>query len=151
MNVINLNSISLNNGTTFTFNGNANQVFVINVSGDVDLTGGSKIALSGGVTANNIIFNVLGSGHTVSVSNGASAAGTFLDLSGSISLSSSLTGSFLSEQNITLSNGATLNAQPFTPALTAAPEPSTAIVAAIGAGAFLAYGWSRHRRSQVAA
>ena len=31
---------------------------------------------------------------------------------------------------------------------TAVPEPSTAIVAAFGAVAFLAYGWSRHRRAQ---
>jgi hypothetical protein len=28
------------------------------------------------------------------------------------------------------------------------PEPSTALVAALGAVAFLAYGWSRHRRAQ---
>jgi hypothetical protein len=30
----------------------------------------------------------------------------------------------------------------------AVPEPSTAIMAAFGAVAFLAYGWSRHRRAQ---
>ncbi len=30
----------------------------------------------------------------------------------------------------------------------AVPEPSTALVAAIGAVAFIAYGWSRHRREQ---
>jgi hypothetical protein len=30
----------------------------------------------------------------------------------------------------------------------AVPEPSTAIAAALGAVAFLAYGWSRHRRAQ---
>jgi hypothetical protein len=32
--------------------------------------------------------------------------------------------------------------------LSAVPEPSTAIVAAFGAVAFMAYGWSRHRREQ---
>jgi hypothetical protein len=31
---------------------------------------------------------------------------------------------------------------------TVVPEPSTAIVSALGAVAFLAYGWSRHRRAQ---
>jgi hypothetical protein len=31
---------------------------------------------------------------------------------------------------------------------TATPEPSTALVAAFGAVAFAAYGWSRHRRAQ---
>jgi hypothetical protein len=30
----------------------------------------------------------------------------------------------------------------------AVPEPSTALVGAFGAAAFLAYGWSRHRREQ---
>ena len=34
------------------------------------------------------------------------------------------------------------------PAVPGVPEPSTAIVAAIGAVAFIAYGWSRHRREQ---
>jgi len=34
------------------------------------------------------------------------------------------------------------------PATTAVPEPSTAIVAVFGAVAFVAYGWSRHRREQ---
>jgi hypothetical protein len=31
---------------------------------------------------------------------------------------------------------------------TAAPEPSTAVLSAFGAVAFMAYGWSRHRRAQ---
>ena len=31
---------------------------------------------------------------------------------------------------------------------TSVPEPSTAVVAVIGAVAFIAYGWSRHRREQ---
>jgi hypothetical protein len=33
-------------------------------------------------------------------------------------------------------------------AMTAVPEPSTALVASLGAVAFIAYGWSRHRREQ---
>jgi hypothetical protein len=37
---------------------------------------------------------------------------------------------------------------PFTIATTAVPEPSTHILAVFGAVAFLAYGWSRHRRAQ---
>jgi len=34
------------------------------------------------------------------------------------------------------------------PATQAVPEPSTAVVAVVGAVAFIAYGWSRHRRDQ---
>jgi hypothetical protein len=34
------------------------------------------------------------------------------------------------------------------PTTSAVPEPSTAMVAALGAVAFVAYGWSRHRRDQ---
>jgi hypothetical protein len=37
---------------------------------------------------------------------------------------------------------------PFIVATAAVPEPSTAIVACFGAVAFIAYGWSRHRRAQ---
>jgi hypothetical protein len=42
-----------------------------------------------------------------------------------------------SDSNFTLSG---------TPISAAVPEPSTALVAVVGAVAFLAYGWSRHRR-----
>jgi hypothetical protein len=34
------------------------------------------------------------------------------------------------------------------PGTLSVPEPSTALLAAFGAAAFLAYGWSRHRRAQ---
>jgi hypothetical protein len=43
----------------------------------------------------------------------------------------------------------TLNAvYQFAPAAAAVPEPSTAVVSMFGAVAFIAYGWSRHRREQ---
>jgi hypothetical protein len=41
-----------------------------------------------------------------------------------------------------------LQAGALTPEPTTVPEPSTAIVSAISAVAFIAYGWSRHRQAQ---
>ncbi len=44
---------------TLTGNGSGTQVFVINVSGSVTLT---NVVLAGGVTANQVLFNITGTG-----------------------------------------------------------------------------------------
>jgi hypothetical protein len=53
----------------------------------------------------------------------------------------------LMDETTGMSNDASFNLT-LQAAASAAPEPSTAIVAAFGAVAFIAYGWSRHRRAQ---
>ena len=45
--------------------------------------------------------------------------------------------------------GTSVSTFQLTPVTSVVPEPSTAIVAVFGAVAFLAYGWSRHRRAQL--
>ncbi len=60
--MISVNSINLNGGN-LTLSGGANDVFIINISGDFQLSH-AQIVLSG-VSLNNVLFNVIGSGSTV--------------------------------------------------------------------------------------
>lgn len=61
-NVISVNSIDLN-GANLTLSGGANDVFVINITGDFQLSH-AQIVLNG-VSLNNVLFNVIGTGSTV--------------------------------------------------------------------------------------
>ena len=61
-NVISVDSIDLNGGN-LTLSGGANDVFVINISGNFQLSH-AQIVLSG-VSLDNVLFNVIGTGPTV--------------------------------------------------------------------------------------
>jgi choice-of-anchor A domain-containing protein len=68
-NVIGITSLNLGNGQTLTLNGSASDEFIINVSGSFVLNSG-KILLTGGLTADNVVFNVTASGNAVQTSGG---------------------------------------------------------------------------------
>jgi len=75
-NVIAINSV--NTHDTLTINGSANSQFVFNISSGFILNGGS-IVLTGGVTADNILFNLNGAGEGVTLNKPVGFAyGTFL-------------------------------------------------------------------------
>lgn len=59
------------NKTTLTITGGASDRFILNVSGEFDFHQ-SQIVLQGGITANNVLFNVLGPGDPVTVGHGKS-------------------------------------------------------------------------------
>lgn len=59
------------NKTTLTITGGASERFILNVSGEFDFHQ-SEIVLQGGITADNVLFNVLGSGDPVTVGHGKS-------------------------------------------------------------------------------
>jgi hypothetical protein len=132
VNVVNVSSISHD----LTISGNANQVFVINVTGNGNGNGGIKLSnviLSGGVTANDVLFNITGKGN-VSLGSGT-VNGTFLDTgSGSISLNGTkVYGEIIAGSGgVTTTNSAAINAEPFAGgAAVAAPElPSIAMAGA---------------------
>jgi choice-of-anchor A domain-containing protein len=69
-----------------TLNGNGSDVFVFNIGGNVNLSS-AKLVLSGGVTANHILWNATGNGATVNLVNDATAwSGTWLVPKGSFVL-----------------------------------------------------------------
>ena len=69
--VLKLNNFILSGGSTFTLSGTANQAFIINVTNQFTLSGGSKILLTGGLTWDDVLFNVVGSGRSPTISGGA--------------------------------------------------------------------------------
>ena len=139
LNVIDVANI---NNANITFTGNANDIFVVNVTGAISTN--QTITVSGGVLASHILFNLTGtSGNVLQTSGGDSLVGTYLATNG---------GQFqLSELNL---NGALINTcgnvqfvsgseipivTPFT-----VPEPGSALLFIGGACAFF---WKRHRHS----
>jgi len=137
---INLNSKSL------TLTGGANDFFVINVSGGLNLVGSGGIVAGSGIDAGHIIVNVIGTGSTVTshVNNEIDATLLLPDRAAVLhSLNGAIYGGC---QQITLMSGATVNQVPFTPA---PPIPTPTAVAA-GAPVLFALaliGWIRRRRA----
>ena len=69
--VLRLNNFILSGGSTFTLQGTANQGIIINVTNQFTLSGGSKILLTGGLTWDDVLFNVVGTGKNPELSGGS--------------------------------------------------------------------------------
>jgi hypothetical protein len=129
--VVDLSGLTRNN-KDLTIQGDSSQTFVINVRGGMTLNT-SSILLSGGVTANHVLFNVVGGGLTINEVSTSTLNGTFLDLAGGIILNTSagtttLNGSLVGEAGMTINGSTSINAGSFTdPAI--APELPTIAIA----------------------
>ena len=77
INVIDAKKIELDDGETLTLVGDSNTLFVLNLDEKLKLKEASSIVLSGGMTAENILFNVLGDQDS-SIESGSIAHGTIL-------------------------------------------------------------------------
>src|SRR6185312_5492377 len=66
--VMNLSDFVLGGGSTLTLNGAAGSAFVLNISGKFDISGASKISLTGGLTVSDVLFNIRGNNSTFSIS-----------------------------------------------------------------------------------
>jgi hypothetical protein len=151
-NVLNISALSLTNGTlTFDDNGYTGAKFIINVTGNfsVGSSGSGKSIIQGinGASATDIIFNIEGTGNTVSLTgaNGSSMIGTILAPSRNVTVSGggTLTGALIAGVN-NAGNGYTLQSgsggfnitdfgyKPSTGGGGRAPEPSS--MAIFGAG-----------------
>jgi len=87
VNVIKLAGINLNNAT-LTLNGTPGTQFVIDVSGNMNVQSGSTINLTGGLSIDDVVFNVAGSVSTSGAPAGSEVIhGIVLDPTGSIQLS----------------------------------------------------------------
>jgi hypothetical protein len=79
MNVIQVTGdINLTGGSTLTLSGSTTDIFVINVLGKITVAGNGAILVTGGVPAKNVIFNNIGTGNEIVLSGNGAVAGTFL-------------------------------------------------------------------------
>jgi hypothetical protein len=164
-NVLYISSFSLLNGTlTFDDNGFTNAKFIIDVTGgfSVNSTGTGKSVIQGinGASADDIIFNIEGTGTTVSLTGNSSNAviGTILAPSRNVTLGGggSLSGAIVAGVNNagksytvgSSSGGYNITSLGYTPATTSTntPEPSSIALFATGA-ALLASTRYRLKRS----
>jgi hypothetical protein len=127
-NVSGNNALNLTSGTTLDIAGTASQNVVINVNEqNGEFNGG--ITLSGGLTANNVIFNIIGSGEFQNGDNGAGQAYTLIDLNGNIDVQDNITGHIYGGDGngFNIDSGGSVTD---VPNLAPAPEPGTWMAAA---------------------
>src|SRR5215472_871198 len=68
-NVVDITSLNLGNGQSLTLNGPAGSQFVVNDTGNFILNSG-RINLTGGLTDNDVVFNVTATGNAIQTSGG---------------------------------------------------------------------------------
>jgi hypothetical protein len=126
--VLSISSINLNQ-SALTLSAPAGSTFVLNISGNVTLNGGSQgngILLAGGLTSNDVIYNLTGANSNITTSGGGNAQqifGTVLATGANASVNLH-PGAVLGEviaTTFTSSSGALVSVPP----MTSVPEPSS--------------------------
>jgi hypothetical protein len=85
--VLNLNSIVLGNHATLTLVGTATDNFVLNVSNQFSLTAQSQIVLTGGLSWDDVLFNIKGTGTDVTIDGQSTINGILMANRRTVSLS----------------------------------------------------------------
>lgn len=126
-------NVHLSGGGSLTLNGNSHDFFVLNIYGGWETSGGSKTLLTGGLTANHVLYNFVGSGGSVNFSGNSQEDGTFLAVDRSIVDSGGVVNGALigaRGHSLTLQSGPKINGQPV-------PEPMSMLALASGGLIFL--------------
>lgn len=97
-------------GGNLTLNGNASDVFIFQIKGTMELSGNSNIVLTGGLTANNVLFDFIGSGSQFQTSGQANTAGIFLAEDRAININGGMhDGEFISGVSLSFQSNPTVN------------------------------------------
>ena len=152
LNVINVGSIQ---NAPITISGGANDFFVINVSGSYNTN--RPMTLTGGVTADHILWNFTGTSGAVFQTSGGDQTlyGTFLATDGGQFQFSNLglDGELINtDGDIQLVSGSQIGTQAgFVTPLSSTPLPAALPLFATGLGAMGLFGWRRKRKNAIAA
>ena len=119
-------------GGTFAIDGSASDEFIFNVVGGFELSGNTNMTLSGGITADHVLFNFLGSGMQVQTSGQSSTVGTFLGLDRVFNINGGVhDGAFISEQTLSFQSNPVIN-HPSPVPLPAPLAASLTLIAGVG-------------------
>lgn len=139
-----------------TFAGASSDWYIVNVFGSVSVSNGT-IGLSGGLTADHVLVNVLGGDiynlptDNVSLSNASSSLyGTYIDTTGKITLSPGTVYGAIMAYQIQTSSGPKVYSDIYSgPSVSPIPEPETYAMLLAGLG--LIGVWTRRRDKRVPA
>jgi choice-of-anchor A domain-containing protein len=96
------------------FVGGEDDYFIINVGGELSFEEDFKMTLEGGVTPDNILFNVYSNGKAINLKSSSELYGTYLALGREVKLTTKLVGAIVSgKKKIELSEDANIVAMPF--------------------------------------
>jgi hypothetical protein len=129
-------------GGNLTLNGSANDKFIFNITGTMELSGDTNILLSGGVTPDNVLFNFLGAGSQVQTSGKSDTVGIFLaparvfNINGGFHQTEFISGISLSFQS--------------NPVVVAVPEASAPAWLIVGFASLVVLAQARNRRAKRA-
>ena len=111
-----LNVIAINGSirNSLTLKGTANDIFIVNVTGNANLSGSETLGLAGGVTANHVLYNFTGHGGTINILSNSPVDGTLLALHDNIIVDGTFNGEIIGGgAEIVLLPGTTVNQDPF--------------------------------------
>ncbi len=124
-NVVSVPSIASGTNSTLTLNGSASDLFVINVGsstnpGSLQIGNNASVVLSGGITPDRVIFNLIGTGTSVQLGNHTVFNGTIVAPQGQFTSGDGdtpnpvlINGALWFGQSISIGNNTNLNFYPF--------------------------------------
>jgi hypothetical protein len=125
LNVVSLPSITAGTNSTLTLNGAATDLFVINIGnsttpGSLQVGNGASVVLTGGITPDRVIFNLVGAGTAVQLGNHTVFNGTILGAQGQFTSGDGdtpnpilINGALLFGESISIGNNTNVNFYPF--------------------------------------
>jgi hypothetical protein len=121
---VNVIDITGDINNSLTLSGTASDVFIINVKGSVALNGKESLGVAGGVTANHVLYNFIGSNGSVTDRSGTVIDGTLLGPKYSFDLEGKIDGEIIAGSDVDLV-GAKVTQDSFTMPVTVTNSPGS--------------------------